>query len=161
MSLLLTVYPPNHGRGKSRKSKYDRRHRERLFREQEGKCHWCRQQMEMEPLKVTPSGKIKHNKAFATFEHLIPLEEGGVTGIVNRVLAHGSCNNNRKKRKWPHDPVYGASSGAAPVVALKANGSESCGSRHVGAPPIKQTIQEWIAAAKDVLPTCQNYELFR
>jgi hypothetical protein len=94
----------------------------------------------MERLKVTPSGKVKDNKAFATFEHLIPLEEGGVTGIVNRVLAHGSCNNNRKKRKWPHDPVYGEGIGRATETALNTVRSVRDGDQDPTSPPIKQTI---------------------
>ena len=102
------VVPPNHGKGESRKSRKERQQREQLFQKQEGRCYWCGEEMEMSQFRITERGRIKHNPAFATFEHLVPKSKGGRRGN-NIVLAHGICNLRRPQKKWPHDPIYSKS----------------------------------------------------
>lgn len=74
-----------------------------LFQAQEGKCFWCLQPMSMERRKLTIHGRLKDNASFATFEHKRPRSQGGAFSRENIVLAHGSCNNKRAKRRFPHD----------------------------------------------------------
>lgn len=88
----------------------------RLFHVQRGRCYWCTKTMELEPWVPNIHGKPKHNKKYATFEHLIPKYRGGLNSINNLVLAHGDCNNRRARKKWPHDPVYGK--GGPPVIEM-------------------------------------------
>jgi hypothetical protein len=97
-----------HGKGTSNKSLRIRQRRERMFKEQGGICHWCKRPMELIHLKITPKGYVKNNGGFATFEHLIPRAKGGKKlGKANIVLAHATCNRNRHRMKWAHDPIYG------------------------------------------------------
>jgi hypothetical protein len=96
-----------HGTGESKKSRSDRAFRERLFETQGGKCHWCKEPMELTMLRCTEFGKWKDNPRFASFDHLIPKSKGGIKGRMNIVLAHSSCNWRRAKRQWEHDPIYG------------------------------------------------------
>lgn len=96
-----------HGKGTSRKAIRIRERRLRMFKEQEGACWWCRDPMSLEPLRITWKGNVKHNSSFASFEHIIPKGMGGARNKQNTVLAHASCNRNRHRRKWSHDPIYG------------------------------------------------------
>lgn len=41
-----------------------------------------------------------HDKAYVTFDHVVPRSAGGVTRVSNLRLAHQSCNNQRG-----NDPV--------------------------------------------------------
>ena len=72
--------------------------------------------MEMEAFKPNIHGAPKHNPRYASFEHLIPKENGGIRGPSNIVLAHQWCNNKRLRKKWPHDPVYGQ--GGGPIIKM-------------------------------------------
>lgn len=108
MTILNLDIPPRHGKGTSWKSRRDRRRRDEMFKEQRGKCWWCGEPMEQTRLRVTPTGKVKNNPRFASFEHLIERKNGGRSTKTNTVLAHASCNRDRHRRKWAHDPVYGA-----------------------------------------------------
>ena len=100
-------FPHNHGRGRNKRSKSERRERQEKFNAQGGLCWWCREKMSMEPVRITPHGKWKDNSSYASFEHLIPRSFGGLNTRNNKVLAHAACNNKRHKRKWSHDPIYG------------------------------------------------------
>lgn len=113
-SLVLSKHPENYGRGTSGKSRRERRRRQELFDAQQGCCYWCGGKMQMNPLRPSngPSGKLKSNEAYATFEHLIPKSKNGSRGFDNIVLAHAACNHKRAKLKWAHDPVYGKAVGS-------------------------------------------------
>jgi len=69
--------------------------------------------MQLNPLRRSTKGELKHNPLYATFEHVVPKERGGKTRQDNIVLAHGSCNHHRKRRKFAHDPIYGEGEGGA------------------------------------------------
>lgn len=60
--------------------------------------------MSVERFVVTIHGNTKHNEAYASFEHLKRKSQGGKFTRENIVLAHASCNRNRDKRKYAHDP---------------------------------------------------------
>lgn len=75
-----------------------------LFAEQNGACHWCRNQMSMERKRITVTGRIKDNQSFASFEHIKPRSMGGVFSRHNIKLAHASCNRERPQRRFEHDP---------------------------------------------------------
>ena len=75
-----------------------------LFSTQQGKCHWCGDQMSMERRRITLTGRLKDNLSFATFEHIKPRSMGGGFNRSNIVLAHGACNLKRHKRKFQNDP---------------------------------------------------------
>lgn len=97
-----------YNQGISRDSCRKKKIREKLFKKQEGRCHWCTQPMDMTPTRTTKSGNVKCNQRYATLEHVLPKSMGGDWwSKENIVLAHASCNNKRHKRKWPHDPIYG------------------------------------------------------
>lgn len=105
MTMESVFVPPDHGTSKKARARQCRR--VLLFERQGGICYWCRKAMELNHFRVTEFGRTKHNPAFATFDHIIPREQGGYTHHLNIVLAHPSCNRDRKKRRWPHDPVFG------------------------------------------------------
>lgn len=102
--------PENHGKGVNPKSRRDRRRRQELFKAQAGRCHWCREPMQMNQLRQTSLGRWKENPLFASFEHLIPRSHGGLNNRHNILLAHTDCNGKRHLRCWPHDPIYGVQS---------------------------------------------------
>jgi 5-methylcytosine-specific restriction endonuclease McrA len=102
-----TRYPEQHGKGRNSKSRNERRRRQTLFDAQGGLCHWCRQPMQMNPKRRTPTGNLKDNPLYASFEHVIPKGKGGRGLRNNIVLAHASCNHGRHKRRFAHDPIYG------------------------------------------------------
>lgn len=102
------ILEESYGKGVSRDCSRRRSKRLKLFQKQDGKCHWCTQPMDLEPIRVSKLGNIKCNQAYATFEHVRPKSMGGDWWSKdNIVLAHASCNNKRHKRRWPHDPIYG------------------------------------------------------
>lgn len=105
MVVPLAAIPVNFANGKTGRSK--RRLRERLFQRQDGKCYWCKEEMELEHFVNTKLGNLKENPRFATIEHLLPKYRGGLNGADNCVAAHAHCNHKRPQKKWPHDPVYG------------------------------------------------------
>lgn len=84
--------------------------RRELFEKQKGRCFWCKEPMSItERERVTPSGKVKQNDAFATFEHLKRKRDGGADlDADNIVLAHGGCNRKRDSHhrhpRYAHDP---------------------------------------------------------
>lgn len=102
-----------HGRGKNQKSKAERRLRQEKFNAQGGLCHWCKQPMQMNPIRRGPNGDLKDNPLYASFEHVVPKSMGGARsrGSNNVVLAHVGCNNKRHRRNFENDPVYGPSLG--------------------------------------------------
>lgn len=104
-SLGLPCVDENHGRGNNSKSRKLRKQRDRLFQEQRGKCWWCQKPMEQNRLRYTPTGKLKDNPAFSTFEHILPLSMLGPDNLTNKKLVHATCNRNRHKLKWEHDPI--------------------------------------------------------
>lgn len=61
----------------------------RMFWEQRGLCHWCRQ-----PMTIYPRGRTAPKRDFsvATLDHLVPRSKGGGLGRANLVLACKSCN---------------------------------------------------------------------
>lgn len=105
-------YPATHGKGRNKRSKRERELRQNIFNAQNGLCHWCKEPMQLNPMRRTPKGNLKDNPAYASFEHLTPKSKGGARSkrSTNIVLAHASCNNSRPKRRFPHDPIYGRSS---------------------------------------------------
>lgn len=109
------------------------RRRRELFLVQGGKCYWCAGDMELEPQRLNMHGKPKHNHLYASFEHLIPKSMGGLSGLVNVVLAHSSCNNKRHVMKWDHDPVYGRNPKQGPVIAMEWRCSSTAERRPVTA----------------------------
>jgi hypothetical protein len=117
---------PNYGRGKSRDSRKDRRKRQDLFNEQQGKCHWCSKPMQLNPLKLNLTGYWSNNNAFATFEHILPRANGGTRAKENIVLAHASCNRTRHRRKWPHDPYRDHWDNAGRLKEEFTNGHMDC-----------------------------------
>lgn len=67
-----------------------RSRRERLFEQQRGLCHWCKQ-----PMTLRRKGNQTPPVNFATFEHVIRRADGGGNGDDNVVLACRKCNNER------------------------------------------------------------------
>jgi hypothetical protein len=100
------MFIDNHGKGKSRKSRRDKKKRLKLYAQQLGLCYWCKQSMDLNPTKLNMHGDVKENRRYASFEHMIPKSMGG-GHHYNRVLAHIHCNNKRHILKWDHDPIYG------------------------------------------------------
>jgi hypothetical protein len=105
MVIPRSAIPVNFGIGKNGRGK--RRLRERLFVEQDGRCYWCKDDMELEHFIKTEHGNLKENPRFASIEHLLPKYRGGMNGAANCVAAHAHCNHKRASKRWPHDPVYG------------------------------------------------------
>jgi hypothetical protein len=95
--------------------------------------------MELNPVKITKFGNIKDNGMYASFEHIIPKSQGGKT---KDVLAHASCNRNREKRKWPHDPVFGKGNRPGVDTALNTDGSARTGDRALTLPPIGELTEQ-------------------
>lgn len=58
----------------------------RMFQEQKGLCHWCREPMHM---------GYSNGPEYATWEHLLPKSIGGPNVQSNLVLAHAKCNKLR------------------------------------------------------------------
>lgn len=104
----LTIVPPV-GKDTSWRWQMVKRARLRIvmYEKQDGTCWWCTETMSMEPFRTNANGDEVHNQRYASIEHLIERKNGGTDARWNLVLAHASCNRNRHKRKWPHDPVYG------------------------------------------------------
>ena len=78
-----------------------RRKRERLYREQRGKCYWCGVMMRIGE-KWRPSGRAEPTPTYATIEHLdsrLSGERGGHSGEKRLVLACLKCNHNRASRE--------------------------------------------------------------
>lgn len=93
-----------------------------LYGSQDGKCHWCDKPMSLERKRTTATGRVKDNGTFATFEHLKPRHLGGGFSRTNIVLAHGTCNAKRDRRRYPNDPhPYGP----ANAKHLRSNMGES------------------------------------
>lgn len=61
--------------------------RARAFREQDGKCYWCKEQMN--------EGAENSDPRQLTGDHLKPLHQGGKTVPGNIVAACRECNNER------------------------------------------------------------------
>lgn len=94
-----------------------------LFDKQDGLCHWCSGHMSMDRKRTTQNGRVKDNGSFATFEHLKPRHQGGGFNRDNIVLAHGSCNNKRDRRRYPHDPhPYGPQTHNLPRASTCCSG---------------------------------------
>ena len=88
----------------------------KLYERQNGVCYWrehgkCRlpdMPMSLERVKVSETGKIKHNPLFASFEHIVRRYDGGTWRHDNLALAHQHCNHHREKglppngMKWRH-----------------------------------------------------------
>jgi len=64
--------------------------RNKLFKAQKGKCHWCGIDM-----KQNISGQIIVPRDAVTLDHILPLAEGGSKRIKNLVAACSRCNNQR------------------------------------------------------------------
>ena len=141
---------PAYCQGASKYARRKRKRRRRMFAEQGGRCHWCGEQMELEATRRTVFGKIKDNPRLATFEHVVPKQFGGVSATTNLVLAHAVCNRKRDVRKWPHDPVYGASTGQGAGADLKPARTATSGDRDLGAPPASEVPCEEGAEAQTV-----------
>lgn len=93
--------------------------RERLFNEQDGRCHWCDGQMAL--MKLGELDKVPND--YATFEHLDDRngsQRGKFTNVLNAqrvVLACKVCNEIKGKESearrgrasladvWPHTSV--------------------------------------------------------
>lgn len=80
--------------------------RQRKFVEQNGLCHICSEPMLLDDDKEGP--------LFATFDHIIPVAEGGPQSTVSNVkLAHKRCNNKRGRedvlrRRVPYSGPHSA-----------------------------------------------------
>lgn len=98
-----------HGKGNSKAAMRTRARRAAKFEKQKGLCYWCCKLMQLNHLTLTSKGYLKQNNGFATFEHLIPKNKvkGHKRGEGGVVLAHATCNRNRHRLKWAHDPIYG------------------------------------------------------
>ena len=92
--------PTNHGKGASNCRKRNRALRQHLFDAQSGKCHWCGNLMEMNPVRITSSGTAKENPAYATFEHVVAKAMEGALTADNIVLAHLRCNRRRSRHYY-------------------------------------------------------------
>lgn len=82
----------------------------RLFKKQNGQCHWCCELMDIEHKTITTrAGKVKNNNTYASFEHLIPRAMGGRFTEENIRLAHAGCNCHRQDKnhlpRYAHDPL--------------------------------------------------------
>lgn len=64
--------------------------RQRLWVEQDGKCHYC----DSETILPKQGTKIP-SKLLATLDHIITQAEGGTDSLRNMVIACASCNNKR------------------------------------------------------------------
>lgn len=65
--------------------------RRRLFREQNGKCHYCNIQMHMQEMRKGHPASLTS----CTVDHIIPQSEGGGNAKRNLVGACFLCNNAR------------------------------------------------------------------
>ena len=140
MVMKSVAVPDCFNKGTSKKSRRERKQREELFKAQDGKCYWCSEQMELNHFKLSAiTGRTKENPMFATFEHLRPRSHGGGSSPKNIVLAHGSCNNNRHKRKFEHDPIYG--NGPALPTPLNYPRQKVERKNRIKAKPIAETMR--------------------
>lgn len=102
---------------KMKNSEIHRRQVARLFREQRGKCHWCKKDM----VKFDPTVVRRHRPLpdhLATIDHLdhrFSSERGKHSGEARRVLACKKCNEIR---------------GAAVVAALPIEFLRDLSGRH-------------------------------
>lgn len=73
-------------------------HRDRLFEEQRGRCHWCRR-------KCIPSHAhmSRRNPRLFTLDHVIPLCHGGGDYAGNYVGACLECNGRRGTADNPNN----------------------------------------------------------
>jgi 5-methylcytosine-specific restriction endonuclease McrA len=73
------------------------------FRQQNGRCHYCEQQMwtidRAEFARKHRISKKQANHLQATAEHLVPRSEGGKDEKANIVAACRFCNSHRHYRK--------------------------------------------------------------
>src|SRR6266853_3475269 len=70
---------------------YKHKFRKYLYELQQGLCHYCKGKMTLNKRKNGQPGRT-----FATFEHLIRVQDGGKTNSTNTVLACRRCNNMRE-----------------------------------------------------------------
>lgn len=72
------------------------------FDHQKGLCCWC-----LEPMSDNPNAG-NGDPNFATWEHIIPVSHGGSDKLINLVLAHYKCNQERGNQpcRTPHFQSY-------------------------------------------------------
>jgi hypothetical protein len=66
----------------------------KLWEKQKGFCHLC-------GMLMRPVGSSRKHKGFPTFDHLIPVKDGGTNLQSNLLLAHKRCNNLRGHKPLP------------------------------------------------------------
>lgn len=67
----------------------------RQFKHQNGLCCWCLELMELKELTPEEWAMRGRLSKVATWEHVVPMSQGGTDSRFNRVLAHRDCNNKR------------------------------------------------------------------
>ena len=80
-----------------------KRKREKLFKEQGGRCHWCDEPMQLGPYPSKAEGPLPDD--LATFEHLddrLSSERGAYNrdNVIRVVLACSACNHKRGKESY-------------------------------------------------------------
>lgn len=71
-----------------------RNHISLMFKNQDGKCYWCKEQMVIRrdlPKSERKQMRMQH----ATFDHVIPASAGGTYRLTNGVCACHRCNTMR------------------------------------------------------------------
>jgi len=81
-------------------SDYRKRLRQRLFDRQEGACAICGAKIMMPP----DQRHAKGDKLWGpSFDHVIPVRDGGKSGTYNLQLTHRMCNSVRDQ--WPLEKI--------------------------------------------------------
>ena len=89
----------------SKKQRWIRNLRHRLYENQGGCCCWCGEKMEPLVYRDTPPSSL--GKRAPTLEHIVPAANGGRFKADNLLLAHRGCNERRatKQRRPLFVPV--------------------------------------------------------
>ena len=69
--------------------------RRQLFKEQNGKCHYCGRKTTLLSVREAKTKGKKALNRIMTYDHIIPQVQNGVSSPKNRVGACFSCNTNR------------------------------------------------------------------
>lgn len=85
-----------------------KKHRDRFFDIQRGKCLYCQCQMTLE-LPNTANN-------YATFEHVVPKSNGGKK-YCNIVLVCSKCNSTRKSRNLTDDEFFRTRDALLTIIA--------------------------------------------
>lgn len=67
-----------------------------LIAEQDGKCWVCGEPCTFEAFAAA-TGKPGSGRLYPSFEHKIPLKDGGADELHNLAISHQGCNNDRNR----------------------------------------------------------------